>query len=293
MGKHFVPQAYLRAFECGEKPGCIWVQSRRADSPQLAPIVKVAQARQFYDSDTENLLASAIEAPANPVLDRLRRGVILEANEYPALILYIATMIKRVPRQRRRALAMVQPALDAVVERIAEQVRELASAGRLSPDLARRRLQELGAVHERYTQQLPHDLVAQLHDPRPTAAMIEALWRLRWRLLIAPEPEYFITSDNPAFYHEAYGIGTDKAEMRLPLSPRIALHGTKARPTEAGKFSTHLIARDWVREFNRSVASGAASIAIAHRRSEFLKTLLCRRKPYLFRLIWDSAGDAA
>jgi hypothetical protein len=283
----------LRAFESPEKPGFVWVQSRRAAPPRLAAIDQVAQTHQFYDADTERLLASAIEAPANPVLVRLRQGVLLEQHEYPALVLYIATLIKRVPRQRHRAQALTQPALDAVVARIREHIGELANAGTLSPELARRRLQELGAVHDQYTQKLPQDLLAQIHDPRPTPAMIEALWAMRWRVLLAAEPEYFITSDNPAFYHEAYGIGTEKSEVRVPLSPRAALHGTRAGSSEAGVFSIHRITREWVREFNRSVASGASSIALSHRQSLFLKTLLCRKQPYLFRLVWDPTETAA
>jgi hypothetical protein len=292
MGQHFVPQAYLRAFECSDEPGSVWIQSRRAASPRLAAISKVAQAHDFYGAEMEALLASAIEAPANPVLARLRQGQVIEARQYPALIVYIATMIRRVPRQRSRALELAQPTLDTVITRIRRQIGDLASAGRLSPDLARQRLQEVSEVHEQYTQSLPKELLAQLHNPLPTAAIIEALWRMRWRVLMAPDSDYFIASDNPAFYHEAYGIGTDKAELRLPLSPRVALHGTQAGPSEAAVFSIHPVGRDWVREFNRSVASGATSIAISHRRSVFLKTLLCRKKPYLFRLIWNSAGTA-
>ena len=71
MGHHFVPQAYLRAFQDCTSPGMIWTYPR-AKPPRLASIEKVAQASGFYDPQTEAELNAVIEAPANPVLELLR-----------------------------------------------------------------------------------------------------------------------------------------------------------------------------------------------------------------------------
>jgi len=64
MGHHFVPQAYLRAFQSPDEPGMIWTYPRNA-KPRLAGIKSVAQSSGFYDSDVESDLNTYIEAPAN------------------------------------------------------------------------------------------------------------------------------------------------------------------------------------------------------------------------------------
>jgi hypothetical protein len=47
------------------------------------------------------------------------------------------------------------------------------------------------------------------------------------------------------------------------------------------------VTRDWVREFNRSLAGTATSIAITDRNVSFPAKLLKRKRPYLFRLTWS------
>ena len=96
MGQHFVPQHYLRAFQDASAPGFIWAQLRREHPPKLVPIEKIAQSRGFYEPAIEQLLAAEVEAPANPILTRLRQGEVPEEDERPCLVIYIATMIKRV-----------------------------------------------------------------------------------------------------------------------------------------------------------------------------------------------------
>lgn len=288
MGHHFVPQAYLRPFEDPSCPGFIWAQSRRHDTPKLTSIEKVAQSRRFYEPATEALLASAIEAPANPVLAKLRGGEAPKEHERSCLAVYIATLIQRVPRNRTRAQALAQPTLDDSVVGLREQIVQLAAIGELAPERAERQLAELDKAHTKFTRELPPSVAAQIRDPRPTPRIIQAILSMRWRVLRASVPDYFITSDNPAFFHEAYGVGTEKSELRLPLSPSLALHGCRGLD-EPSLISFHEAPRDWVREFNRSVASGASSVAMSHRRADFLGTLLRRKNPYLFRLVWGNA----
>jgi hypothetical protein len=98
---------------------------------------------------------------------------------------------------------MAPQVLEDVVSRFREQVQQLAELGEISPDLARRRLQELEVTHAKFTRELPEAVTDQTRDPRPSIQMIEAIAAMRWRVLRAGEPEFFMTSDNPAFYHEA------------------------------------------------------------------------------------------
>ncbi len=111
MGRHFVPQAYLRAFQDHSKPGYIWTLPRGESEPRLLPIKKVAQSRGFYDSVTEKELAYLVELPANPVLEKLRNRQSLEPADRFALSLYMETMLERVPKNRERAERLLQPSL--------------------------------------------------------------------------------------------------------------------------------------------------------------------------------------
>jgi hypothetical protein len=100
MGHHFVPQAYLRGFQDPSRPGFIWVQARRESNPRSASIEDVAQSRGFYDAETEHLLASPVEGPANPVLAKLRAGELPTERERVALAVYLATMTPGSPTRR-------------------------------------------------------------------------------------------------------------------------------------------------------------------------------------------------
>lgn len=285
MGHHFVPQAYLRGFEDPTAPGSIWTHVRSDPAPRLAPIKTVAQSRGFYDADTEVDLARLVEGPVNPLLAKLRAGRSPDPEERLPLALYIATMVKRVPKGRERGRALIQPALESTVAQLREEILEIGRLGHLDPELAGRRLREVDAAYAKFSESPPDEVLGQIRDPRPTSALVHAILGMTWRWIRAPAEEFFVTSDNPAFFHGAYGIGTPKSELRFPVSPTLALHGTWTQPGRHDPVFT-LVGRDWVREFNRSLAYGASSLAFAHRRSPWLRKLLSRKDPYLFHLQW-------
>lgn len=289
MGQHYVPQAYLRGFEDPARPGFIWVQSRAAKKPRLAAIDEVAQSRGFYEEATEVLLASLIEAPANPVLAKLRQGQTIAPSERAAVAVYMATMMKRVPRGRARAESLTKPILDELCDEYRRTIGALLKSRGIDVGLAERRLTEVDAVQAKFSAELPSEVLKQVRDPMPTDPVVQAILKLRWRVLVAQRNEFFITSDNPLFYHEAYGVGTTNAEVRLPLSPKAALfcHHTDTRDD---RITVHPAPREWLRDFNRSIAGSAVSIAMAHRAAPFLRTLLNRKDPYLSRLVWSDAS---
>jgi Protein of unknown function (DUF4238) len=64
MGKHYVPQRYLRGFECSERAGWIWMYDKRRGTVKQLPIKQVAQEADFYDSADEVELNEQVEKPA-------------------------------------------------------------------------------------------------------------------------------------------------------------------------------------------------------------------------------------
>ena len=284
MGHHFVPQAYLRAFEDPSQPGSTWTHVRVTGKSDLVPISVVAQSRSYYDPDTETDLATLVEGPANPLLTKLRGGALLDEAERMPFAIYVATMMKRVPKSRQRGERLVGPALEQTVANIHDEINELAGRGLLESVAVSRLLADLDKAYSKFAETLPDAVAAQIRNPRPTSEMVRAVLAMAWRWVRAPAGEFF-TSDNPAFFHEAYGIGTPKSELRFPISPTVAFHGTMA-PRQPAEPDWHLAPREWVREFNRSQAAGATSVAFAHRRSTWLHKLLQRQEPYLFQLRW-------
>src|SRR5438445_3489997 len=150
MGQHFVPQAYLRAFQKPDEPGKIWVYPRN-DEPRLASVKKVAQASGFYDADVETELNTLVEAPANPLLDRLRRGEAVHGAQRYQVAVYVAAMLKRVPRSRERGKSLVPKALEGTISRLRTEIKHIAAQRAIQHDRLQKWLSNLEAIEARYS----------------------------------------------------------------------------------------------------------------------------------------------
>src|SRR6266566_4273701 len=279
MGHHFVPQAYLRAFQVPDSPGMIWLYPRN-EVPRLASIKNVAQASDFYHADVEADLNALVEAPANPCLEKLRRGEFIDAEGKYRTSVYIATMLKRVPRSRERGQGLIPKALDETVARLRGQITELAAQRAVDPDRLQKWLRNLEAVEKKFRVEPPAAVFDALRIPWPSAEMVNVIRSMRWRVVPAEPPEMFITSDNPAFFFEAFGLATERAELCLPLSPTRCLHCCHQR-IAGGDQAFMSFDRETVREMNRRIASAATSIVMAKEKQPWPTKLLLKQNPYL------------
>jgi hypothetical protein len=280
---HFVPQKHLRAFEDPASPGLIWTYPR-GEEPRLASIDKVAQAPGFYDANVETDLGRLIESPANPFLDALRRGEDVDADGRNRVALYLATMIKRVPRGRERGKALIPSTLQNVVEALRAELLSLAAG---DPARLERWLVKLEAVHAEYLTNPPPQVLDQLKVPWPSPEMVEVIRRMHWRLLVAAAPEIFVTSDNPLFYFEGWGLGRPESEFCFPLSPTHCLHGCH-QPTPGGRLDLRPADRALVHEVNRRMANDATKLLFASKRLKWPATLLRKgRNHYLSAIRWS------
>jgi len=285
MGHHFVPQAYLRAFQNPDNPGTIWTYPRKGE-PRLAAIKNVAQSSGFYDSEIESDLNTLIEAPANPILDMLRRGEPISSEQRYRIALYVGTMIKRVPRSRERGKAIIPEALDQTVARLRNQIIQKASKRAVEPERVKTWLSNLDAVEAQFREQPPSAVFDVVRLPWPSRAIVDTVFGMQWRILCAEPPEMFITGDNPAFFFEDTGIARETAELCFPLSPTRCLHCSHARIPDVD-IAFMPFDRETVREMNRRIATAATSIVMAHVKCSWPMTLL-RRKPDLRRINWAS-----
>jgi hypothetical protein len=282
MGKHYVPQEYLRGFATPDDPDQIWMFDKATKQWSRAAIDKVAQQRDYFTPEVEARLTAEVENPANVALKKLRGDKALSDSDRQALAVYIAVMIKRVPGRRRKASELIPGVLEATV---AELRKDIAEA--IPEDDPRRAhlFEEIDRAERKLRDNTPPDVLRQISDPWISRGMLAAIDRMVWRFVPRHgSASQFITSDNPAYYFEAYGVGTEHAELAFPISSELALIGN--HQGTAGSTIVVRVPKDWIKEVNRRVACGAERFVFSAKRAGWIETLALRRDPYLSRIVW-------
>lgn len=284
MGHHYVPQEYLRAFEIPSEPGVIWTYNKQDLSCKRLPIRNVAQARNFYDDDVEKELAERLEGPAHGIFLELRNLRPITPEQRTHFAIYVATMIRRVPRRRRITRQEIAP--KAVKVTIDEMFEEISAWAKSATDqrLVQRRFEELERIRQQFEHELPDEVNAHIDNPWPTRKMIESVFSMTWRLAFTPGPQLFITSDNPAFFFEAYGTGTEDSEIAFPLSPQVALMCDR-KGESAATFPIE-VRQKIVREVNRRMVAGAERLIFSHEPQPWIEEAIKKSRPYLSRIGW-------
>jgi hypothetical protein len=285
MGRHYVPQAYLRNFQVPDQPGFVWLYDKQGGEPHTASISKVAQSRDYYSPKTEEERARLVEAPANNAMGRLSRNEQLTTTERWNLAYYICTTLKRVPRRRRKAQEMYPEVLAATMAEVRTEFREMAQQVQtLDPAWEEHRLTELDAIEYRFSSEPPQGVVDQMRDPWPTKEMVDAVYRMAWRVLESSGPQDFITSDNPVFMFDGWGLTQERSEISFPLSATRALHGCwQGSPCSL----VYMRSSQWlVRETNRRMASETERFAFCHKEEPWLVQVLSKENPFLSIVKW-------
>jgi len=282
MGHHYVPQKYLRGFAELGNDEAIWMYDKKSRKFTNPGIKSVAQEAGFYSDEVEQQLNELIEKPANRVLDKLRSKKNIDEMERIHLSTYIATMIKRVLKRRTKAFSIVPGVFEKTINEVRNQVQEWASTTQ-NKSLAERRLNEIKEIEESLRNKIPESIINQVRLPWATQQMIDLICRMSWYIVSSKE-DYFITSDNPAYFFEAYGIGTPKSELTFPVSRDLALF---ASWQGAQNSMNYLEARPkLVKEANKRLASGAERFVFSHRQEDWIAKISNNPKPYLSRIQW-------
>ncbi len=269
MGKHYVPQEYLRGFSSTADLRMIWMFDKHASQWANPAIKKVAQERGFYPPDVETVLHEQVEKPANAALRTLRRRRPLGSAEWHDLLVYISVMLTRVPRKRRKGRESFPNVLETTMVRFRLEVESLRRPG--NAHRVDKTLDLLAELEASYEEAPPDEVRAQIDSPWPTQRIARAVETLAWRLLAAWPDHHFITSDNPAHFFESLGLGRDESELTFPLSPELALLGSRqGRP---GSLVLETAKPRLVKEINRRMASGAERFVFAHRKAGWIEVI--------------------
>jgi len=286
MGCHYIPQKYLRGFTGPSRPDALWQFDKQMQRYSREPvsISKIAQRRSFYDVQTEQSLNDQVERPGNHVLDKLRSGNLsLGDEERGHLSAYIATMLRRVPYYRARAEVLAPGVLKNIASELREQIGEYACAGKLSGETAAKRLAEVDAAEEKYAAQMPDEVRDQINSPWPTGEMIDLVYRMSWRFIIADGYQFFVVTDNPAFFFECYGLGTKNSELTFPISSRLALFGSW---TPVGRSNTVRSGTQFVKEANRRLISAAIRFVYSKEKTDWICKVASKAQARLSRIMW-------
>ena len=72
MGQHYIPQYYLEGFTDLPASSNIWVYEKGSSRTFRTAIKTVANENKRWPKSVEAYLANKVEAPAKPVLDKIR-----------------------------------------------------------------------------------------------------------------------------------------------------------------------------------------------------------------------------
>lgn len=260
----------------------IWMFDRTTRTWAHAAIDKVAQQKDYYTIEVEKRLADEIETPGHTALRRLRNRDGLDPSARDDLAVYIGVMCMRVPRKRRKGKEL---AISVFQEMLLETRKELGDLSDKGEDVRIPRvLAELARIEAKYKDDPARMIPDQIDSPWASEQTIAAVAQMTWRFMLAPAGEHFVTADNPAFFFESYGLGTQLSELTFPVSSDLLLLGS--HQGSAGSTLQIASTRSVLKEANRRVISGAERFVFSPMRASWIETVASRSDPYLSRLVW-------
>jgi hypothetical protein len=283
MGKHYVPQRYLRGFQDKTRPGFIWMYDKQLGTRKLLPISKVAQEPDFYSPDVEEALNEHVEKPANAVIDKLRAGGSLTDQDRAILAYYVDTMVRRVPVTRQKSYGALPQVLKDTIREVKDFIEAQGREGRLKPETVAKRLAEADAYEKKFQNQPPSEVVKIVETPWPTQQPLAIIFSMEWRFLTTNGPTFFVTSDNPAYFFEAFGLGTKNSELAFPITSELLLHCSWQKM----RVPIRLAEQDLVKELNRRNASGASRFIFYHEDRDWLLSAGQHTVAQLSRINWQ------
>jgi hypothetical protein len=284
VGYHYIPQHYLEGFATPSCPGELWQFDKHTLSftEQRVAIKKVAQQRSFYNATTERYLNKYVECPGNRILDKLRSGNLLLVNEERRILSkYIATMLMRVPYRRSKREEMAVIALRNICSSWNEQICMKVVAGGMSHEKAKSVHDEVEDIKDKIESEIPSS--DETRNPFPTDRVISMLYDMKWHFVCANDDEYFVTTDNPAFFFECYGLGTEKSEFSFPVSQSLAIFGSRKSVAIYNSISHR---SQFVKEANRRLISEASRFIYSPFKADWIHKVAAKRKLYLSRIEW-------
>ena len=254
---------------------------KRSAEAKLLPIATVAQASEFYTDEDEEKLNLKIEIPAEPPLNRLRRGQKIDSQERRLVALYLESMLKRVPSFRLWMLQIMKEDGGKAIDEIRRDPEQWILKNGLNISTGQL-LQLMGETRQKIRRgniSIKDDLVrGQWTTPR----IVQTLLNMTWRVSMTDGSIGFLTGDNPLFFAKGYGLIHPESEITFPLSSCTALHGCWQGPRRHLLFGEAEPAL--VKEINRRMIYNANRFVFFHRNADWVWTVARKSRIKLNRI---------
>jgi len=245
---HFNPQFYLRRFATIEPDEKIWTYDIELGEGRISTIESTGYEKYLYSvtldngqrSDTLEDVIAKIETKAAPIIDKLIASNPLTDEERASFASFMALMYVRTNSFRGQYAQIMMNAYQFQMFATAQDDGAFQSfIKRYQRDQGDLTKEKIKSVREGMLN--PKKFIVSVDKEWTLQALsvheklCPILYDMRWSILRAPEPHYFITSDNPLFFdvpsehkHPFYGGGLihKKVELTFPLSQKNCLLAT-------------------------------------------------------------------
>ena len=279
MGQHYVPQNYLKGFSDPEHPTMIWMSDKNepARRPKLLPIKAVAQQPDFYTGEAEQWLNKFVEIPAQEQLRRLTAGERIEGVDRLIVAIYIQVMLLRVPFARNVLGNMVRDGAPDFVTELKNDPNEVPAG--MSEE-------QFHDILDSWQQGISENgpSLEPMRKPWIQRGLVDMIYSMTWRVVIASAPNTFFTGDNPVSFTYETGLLPPDGELTFPIYAQAALHASWG----LGPAQTMFVAgADFVaQEINRRTAHAAERFLFAANENAQVVELANRPPPKLHPFPW-------
>lgn len=120
--------------------------------------------------------------------------------------------------------------------------------------------------------------------------LVDIVDSMTWRVISAPKSESFLTGDNPLFSPEGTRLQRPYGEFSIPLSSRVALHGS----WQGGDKRPYLVdgSSNLVKAINRRSIANAQRFVFYHLRAPWVEKLVRSQASALHCIRWTSKSIA-
>lgn len=234
----------------------------------------------MYSAELEAFFANEVEAPANPVLQKVFRREAISLTEQSILAVYILYMWKRVPRGRTRLFEYLPRVAKEWERAFVTEADRLVAMDRSLAEVAEIRKSQVAEIIRRNIENPSVDIWHGSLSSEASDKVVSALISMDWVFLHTDLR--FLTSDNPVYMTAHVGVANPSSELSVPLSSTVALWASRKPNPGIRHLSAH---RHGVMEINRRTVEQATRFVYSGRDETWLPKFIFKPSRRLTRLV--------
>lgn len=273
---HLIPEHYLKGWLIErDNQKRTWVNYKRTIANPHLPashrksIDRIGTKRHFYSQAIEDMLAHKIEAPAAPILNKIRGQILPSSDERLIITRYITNFLNRVEYGKKRYVSRMPAHFDL-------HFTEANLAHLLGRQPSVEEVLKLMDIRKRWesSKEKEMEFYAELLQPEALPMASACLQQMRWQFLVnTSQSTCFLTCDNPVFYFHDIGIGSLISEVSFPISSKITLWASYNMDLLEGFFP---VSPEIVEEINSRTVANATNEIYSSINGTWIKGLAIR-----------------